>query len=166
MLFRSGIPWVDVPDRDVLASWPQEQLVEYLAFREERNKQALDNPVGAGWTLPMWHEVMDCWHKYQNIIILGGNRSAKSVFASRLCVWAAGTIPAAEVRAYHVNEDRSIEDQQRMIYDALPIGIRALPTKKGLNHSVQYSQKNGFTDNICILPPLQGARREIGRAHV
>ena len=154
-----GIPWVGIPDRDILASWPQEQLVEYLAFREERNKQALDNPVGAGWTLPMWHEVMDCWHKYQNIIILGGNRSAKSVFASRLCVWAAGTIPAAEVRAYHVNEDRSIEDQQRMIYDALPIGIRSLPTKKGLNHSVQYSQKNGFTDNICILPPLQGARR-------
>ena len=64
-----GIPWVDIPNRDILASWPQEQLVEYLAFREERNRQALDNPVGAGWTLPMWHEVMDAWNKYQLSLI-------------------------------------------------------------------------------------------------
>ncbi|MFZ9959802.1 MAG: hypothetical protein ACO3GP_05370 [Candidatus Limnocylindrus sp.] len=154
-----GIPWVPIPEREELAAWPQDKLIEYLAFREERNKQALDNPVGAGWTLPMWQEVMANWGKYQNHIILGGNRSSKSIFASRLCVWACGSIPSAEVRAYHVNEDRSIEDQQRMIYDALPIGIRRLPTKKGLNHSVQYSQKNGFTDNICILPPLSGAVR-------
>ncbi len=46
-----------------------------------------------------------------------------------------------------------------MIYDALPAQIKALPTKKGLNHSLTWSQKNGFTDNICILPPLPGYRK-------
>jgi phage terminase large subunit-like protein len=39
------------------------------------------------------------------------------------------------------------------------MGIKSLPTKKGIHHSVQYSQKNGFTDNICILPPHPGAKR-------
>jgi hypothetical protein len=140
-------------------SWPKEKLAEYLTFREQRNHDALMNPVGAGWILPSWQTMMKNWNKYTNHVILGGNRSSKSMIASRLCVWAAGTIPGAEVRAYHVNEDRSIEDQQRMIWDALPDGIRNLPTKKGLNHSVQYSQKNGFTDNICILPPVNGFRR-------
>lgn len=87
------------------------------------------------------------------------HNSSKSVFASRMAVWTAATIPQAEVRCYHVNEDRSVEDQQRMIYDALPAGIKAIPTKKGIAHSLQFSQKNGFTDNICILPPLPGYRR-------
>lgn len=154
-----GIPWVPNPPDSVLMGWPKEKLAEYLTFREQRNQDAMMNPVGAGWILPSWNIMMKNWNKYTNHVILGGNRSSKSMIASRLCVWAAGTIPGAEVRAYHVNEDRSIEDQQRMIWDALPDGIRNLPTKKGLNHSVQYSQKNGFTDNICILPPVNGFRR-------
>jgi len=154
-----GIPWVPIPPASELANWPKEKLAEYLAFRQQREQDALNNPVGAGWILPSWQDVMDNWKKYQIHVILGGNRSSKSVCASRLCVWAAGTIPNAEVRNYHVNEDRSIEDQQRMIWDALPLGVRSLPTKKGVHHSVQYSQKNGFTDNICILPPISGARR-------
>ena len=105
-----------------------------------------------------WDMTVATYGNYEAAGVVHHN-SSKSMIASRLCVWAAGTIPGAEVRAYHVNEDRSIEDQQRMIWDALPNGIRTLPTKKGLNHSVQYSQKNGFTDNICILPPVNGFRR-------
>ena len=105
-----------------------------------------------------WDMTVATYGNYEAAGVVHHN-SSKSMIASRLCVWAAGTIPGAEVRAYHVNEDRSIEDQQRMIWDALPDGIRNLPTKKGLNHSVQYSQKNGFTDNICILPPVNGFRR-------
>lgn len=86
------------------------------------------------------------------------HNSSKSTLASRLAVWAACTIPEAEVRAYHVSEERSIE-QQRFIWEAIPHAIKNLPTKKGQNHSLQYSQKNGFTDNICIFPPLKGYSR-------
>ena len=154
-----GIPWVPVPKKEELATWPQEKLVQYLAFREECDRNSTNNPVGQGWMLPSWQKVLNNWKKYPVIVILGGNRSSKSTLASRLCVWAAGSIPNAEVRAYHVNEDRSIEDQQRMIYDALPVGIKELPTKKGISHSLQYSQKNGFTDNICILPPIKNGFR-------
>ena len=105
-----------------------------------------------------WDMTVAAYGNYEAGGVIHHN-SSKSMIASRLCVWAAGTIPSAEVRAYHVNEDRSIEDQQRMIYDALPIGIKNLPVKKGINHSLQFSQKNGFTDNIAILPPITGARR-------
>jgi len=60
-----GIPWVPMPLAEELAAWPQEKLAEYLVFREQRNAQAIDNPVGAGWTLPMWGEVM------VNLVVIG-----------------------------------------------------------------------------------------------
>ena len=154
-----GLEYRPILPREELETWDTERLYQYYSVRKERDEAATKNPIGDGWTLPMWTLVMQNWHKYKNFIILGGNRSSKSMLASRLCVWAAGTIPNAEVRCYHVNEDRSIEDQQRMIYDALPVSIKNLPTKKGPFHSLQYSQKNGFTDNICILPPIQGSLR-------
>jgi len=102
---------------------------------------------------------MDHWVKYPIHVVLGGNRAAKSTLAARIAVWAACTIPEAEVRAYHVNEDRSIEDQQRFIWEAIPDAIKNLPTTRGKSHSIQYSQKNGFADNICIFPPISGYRR-------
>ncbi len=154
-----GLPWRPVLTRDRVKDWDTERLAKYIALRKKVEADAISNPVGQGWSLPMWELVMENWAKYQTIVILGGNRSSKSVLASRLSLWAAATIPESEVRCYHVNEDRSIQDQQAMIYDALPAQIKALPTKKGMHHSLQYSQKNGFTDNICILPPLPGYRK-------
>ncbi len=154
-----GIDWVPPLTTDELNRLSHDQLAKYATARKYADLRSDENPVGSGWVLPSWKMVMDAWKKYPIIVILGGQRSGKSTLASRLCVWAAGTIPDAQVRAYHVNEARSIEDQQRFIWDSLPIGIRTLPTKKGTFHSVQYSQKNGFTDNVCILPPLPGAKR-------
>ena len=154
-----GIDWIPVAGPEQLAKLSHAQLAKYAEARRFADLRADQNPVGAGWVLPSWRGVMDAWQKYNIIVILGGIRSAKSTLASRLCVWGAANIPQAEVRCYHVNEDRSVEDQQRFIWDALPMEMRALNTKKGMYHSIQYSQKNGFTDNICILPPLPGARR-------
>lgn len=107
----------------------------------------------------MYYDItVPAWANYITGGLVHAN-STKSTLLSRLTVWAAATIPEAQVRCYHVNEQRSIEDQQRMIYDALPIGIKNLPTKKGQYHSLQWGQKNGFTDNVCILPPHPGTRR-------
>jgi len=165
-----GIPWRPVLTRAQIEMryagpgpwgdpWTDANLAHYIKVRKEVEAGAINNPVGQGWCLPMWQLVQKNWKKYQNIVICGGNRSTKSTLASRLALWAAATIPESEVRCYHVNEDRCVQDQQAMIYDALPIGIKNLPTKKGVHHSLSWSQKNGFTDNICILPPLPGYRK-------
>lgn len=154
-----GLPWRPVLTREQVKDWDTERLARYIKIRKEVEAAAITNPVGQGWTLPMWELVMENWKKYQNIVICGGNRSSKSVAASRLSLWGAATIPESEVRAYHVSEERSVQDQQAMIYDALPQSIKNLPVKKGMNHSIQFSQKNGFTDNICILPPIPGYRK-------
>jgi len=154
-----GNLWVPVLPREVLSTYSQQEMAEYYALRTRLTVNAEDNPVGAGWILPSWRTVMDNWKKYRIHIILGGRRSSKSEFASRLCVWAAGTIPEAKVRAYHVNEGRSIEDQQEFVWKALPRSLKNITPKKGMFHSLQYSQKNGFTDSVAIIPPDPGAQR-------
>lgn len=154
-----GIPWVPILPRSTFDDWSLEEVANYVRIRKQAEANAELNPVGAGWTLPMWQLFMANWKKYQNHVFLGGNRSTKSTLSTRMAVWAAATIPQAEVRCFHVNDDRSVEDQQRMVWEALPPGIKNLPVKKGISHAVSYNQKNGFTDNICILPPLPGCRR-------
>jgi len=153
-----GLPWRPVLTREFVKDWDNERLAKYIALRKQVEKGAIDNPVGQGWTLPGWNKVMENFNRYRVHCILGGNRSSKSTFAARMAVWCAATVPESQVRMYHVNSERSIE-QQQMVYDSLPVGIKNLPAKKGMNHSLQFSQKNGFTDSICILPPLPGYRK-------
>jgi len=154
-----GIPWRPVLTRAQVEGWDTERLARYIRIRKETEAGAIANPVGQGWSLPMWDLVQKNWKRYKNIVILGGNRSTKSTLAARLSLWTAATIPEAEVRLYHVNEDRSIQDQHALIYESLPHSIKALHTKKGQNHTIQYSQHNGFTKDVCILPPLPGYRK-------
>lgn len=154
-----GIPWVPVLPDAQLAAMSDEQLAVYTEDRLKTEQQAIANPVANGWTLPMWDRMMANWDRYVIHVMLGGNQSGKSIFGSRMITWLAGTIPEAETYCWHVSEKRSIDDQQRFIYEALPPSVKNLRTKKGVNHSTQYSQKNGFTDSICILPPQPGCRR-------
>jgi hypothetical protein len=125
--------------------WWLEEGVEITAIVPVGKKQVWDITV----------------EKYGNYLCAGviNSNSGKTVFGSRLSVWAMNNIPECEAYAFHVSEKRSIDDQQRFIHEALPEHIRNLPTKKGIHHSVQYTQKNGFTDGICIVPPFQGYRR-------
>ena len=102
---------------------------------------------------------MKNWKDTKIHICLGGNRSSKSTFASRLLVHMAQTIPEAEIRSLHVSEERSISDSQRYIWEALPARYKRAK-KKSENHSLQYTQKNGFNSAKAILPPsVKGAER-------
>lgn len=151
-----GMPWVPVLPREQLAQMSDRQLWDYQQARKQAEQVTQDNPTGAGWTLPSWRTVMDNFQKYQIHVILGGVRSTKSTFASRACVWALGNLPECECRCYHVNSDRSKQDQQRFIWDALPKGLKTLPTKRSATHTIQFSAANGFTNDMLILPPLEG----------
>lgn len=151
-----GTPWVPVLPRTTLAGMSDKDLWNYQNTRKQIEHFGQLNPTGSGWALPSWRKVMDNWKDYPIHILLGGVRSSKSSCASRLCVWALGTIPEAEVRCYHVNSDRSKQDQQRFIYEAMPASLKNLPTKRSANHTIQFSAANGFTNDVLILPPLEG----------
>lgn len=154
-----GIPWTPVLTDEQAAKMSTEKIAEYVKLRQYIDEQGQLNPVGAGWSLPGWQMVFDNWNKYSVHIVLGGNGSSKSVFGARLALSVCAAIPAAEVYAFHINERRGIDDQERYVYEALPESLKNIPTKKGIHHNLQFTQKNGFTDHIMILPPLPGHRR-------
>jgi len=118
-----------------------------------------EDPIKWGWTLPSWRRVMENWKDVKVHVILGGNRSSKSVFATRMLMHLAQRIPEAELRSMHVSEERSIQDSQRYVWDAMPMRYKRAQ-KKSEQHSILYSAKNGFSDNKCIMPVThEGADR-------
>ena len=118
-----------------------------------------EDPIKWGWTLPSWRRVMENWKDVRVHVILGGNRSSKSVFATRMLMHLAQQIPEAELRSMHVSEERSIQDSQRYVWDAMPMRYKRAQ-KKSEQHSILYSAKNGFSDNKCIMPVThEGADR-------
>ena len=149
------------PDED-LDALTDTQLKLLVGWRRDREALQSADPVKYGWTLERWRAIMKDWESYTAHIIYGGNRSSKSVFASRICMFLAMTIPGAEIVCWSVDETSSINDQQRFIYDALPIEYRNMPKTKGKMYSVQYSQKNGFSGNKLIIPSKGAGRNDRG----
>jgi len=120
---------------------------------------SLEDPINFGWTLESWRELWEEWQKYNVHCILGGNRSGKSVSVARLIMWLAMTIPEAQIRCFQVNDSKSISEQQSYIWEALPQRFKTTGKKRGVNHSLTFTQMNGFTNNKLILPPQPGYRR-------
>lgn len=147
-----GVPWPDIDPRRL----SDEELREHVAARLRIEEAAKVDPVTFGWTLPSWQSVMANWPNYNKHCILGGNRAGKTSFAARLIVDAAIRIPEAKIRCWHVNEEKSIAEQQALVWESLPARFKEMGRKKGVNFSIQYSQKNGFTGSKLILPPLPG----------
>lgn len=152
-----GLPWQRWTEEE-LRRLPEADLRRRYEAKALAEANAKIDPIQFGWTLEGWREVMEQWKAYRLHLILGGNRSAKSTFLARLVIHAAEKIPEARIRCFHANEARSIE-QQGMVWEALPERYKTLGKKKGQNFSIQFSQKNGFTDRKLILPPVPGYDR-------
>jgi hypothetical protein len=165
-----GIPWTDdlkydkgelacALSEDEIDALPQERAEILSRLMIDQPNSEKEDPIKWGWTLPGWRRVMDRWDKDKIHVILGGNRSSKSTLCSRFLVHLAQQIPEAEIRSMHVSEERSIADAQRYIWEALPARYKRAK-KKSTNHSLQYTQKNGFNSGKAILPPnTSGAER-------
>ena len=153
-----GYPY-PVWTKEYLTGLPEEELKQLLDVRRQLEENAKLEPAEYGWTLPGWEAVKKNWKNYRNHVVLGGNRSSKSTFCGRLVVDAAMKIPEARIRCYSINEDRSIAEQQALVWESLPTRIKALSRHKGRAYSVGYSQRTGFTGSKIVLPPQPGYAR-------
>ena len=167
-----GIPWMSelsyargelcsglsAPEAKALLSEDPARAELLLDLLKHQPMQQEVDPIQWGFTLPSWQRVMDRWEKDKVHVIFGGNRSSKTTFASRLLVHLAQEIPEAELRSFHVTEDRSIEDTQKFVWDAIPKRYKEMK-KRSPTHSLTYTHKNGFTDGKVIFPPHDGYKR-------
>ena len=169
---RFGIPWsnelkydhgelcsgLSPEDAAVMMANNPEKAEFLLELLENQPAQEEIDPIQWGFNLPSWQRVMDRWDEDKVHVIFGGNRSGKTTFASRLLVHLAQQIPEAELRSFHVTEDRSIEDTQKFVWDAIPKRYKAMKKRSDV-HSLSYTHKNGFTDGKVIFPPMDGYKR-------
>ena len=156
-----GLPWprYELRDANYYAAMSESELIQEAQNKLTIEANALQDMNQFGWTLDSWREVMENWGNYTTHCIFGGNRSSKSIFCSRLMVYLLLTIPEARIRVYHVNDEKSIAEQQQIIWEALPERYKTMSKRKGINHSIVFSQKTGFTGNKLILPPMPGYSR-------
>jgi len=169
---RFGLPWapelrysrgelvsgLTIGETESLMREDPERGKFLLEVLENQPRQEETDAIAWGWTLPSWERVMERWDKDKIHVIFGGNRSSKTTFASRLLVHLAQEIPEAELRSFHVTEDRSIEDTQRYVWEAIPHRYKEMK-KRSATHSFTYTHKNGFTDGKVIFPPVKGHKR-------
>jgi hypothetical protein len=155
---KFGLPYPRFSPEEAENFTPQD-LADLKALDDFVTGASPGDPTMYGWNLEGWREINENWKKYSVHVILGGNRSSKSSYIARLFVHLAITIPEARLRMFHVNDEKSIGEQQASVWEALPASIKALGKKKNQAYSVQYSQKNGFTGGKLILPAQPGCAR-------
>lgn len=153
-----GIPYIELMEAD-LEKMSKEEVESALAYISEIKRMQQVDPVEYGWN---WNNsVVDYWGNSDIHFVLGGNRSAKSTFMGRLFIRLAELIPEAELTIWHTTEEMSVRQHQALIWEWLPQKYKDLRDSTGgrsglKTYSIQYNQKNGFTDNILILPPQAG----------
>ena len=122
-----------------------------------KSSQIIDNPSRTITRITpignqvVWDMEVPVLHNYYGSGCFHHN-SGKSFFAHRAAVHTARSIPDAKAYMWHVNEERSVVDTQRGVWDSLPVAYKQQNKKKGQNFSLNYSQKNGFSGSTCILP--------------
>lgn len=143
---------IDTPDN-------YEKYVKWLQDRERLVKLSGDGPESDpfryGIELEHWKDA----DKQKDIdeliwlILLGGNRSAKSEYCAKRVVKDALHTPDSFILCIAETEKSSIETQQKVIFKYLPIELRKLNGKKDVRRIayINYSVANGFSDQQLVL---------------
>ncbi len=144
--------WNEQPQHPVIpkvdASHPRA-----LELKQKRTQLVLlekADPYTYGYIPDHWEVANAEYGATQELLISGGNRAGKTLWAARRVVQTLLEKENASVLCCHTSHATSVTVQQPAIYNYLPVALRA--TKKGRIHYLNYSRKNGFTDGSFILP--------------
>ena len=127
-----------------------ERVLEYFSRREEAIERERDDPFRYGTELPHWKHVDEALATHGELLLLGGNRSAKTEVCSKRVVQSAVANPNAIIWCFTATSQNSIAHQQASIFRYLPKEFKNLGRSR--THYISYSLKNGFTNSSLILP--------------
>ncbi|MBT8448059.1 MAG: terminase family protein [Gammaproteobacteria bacterium] len=113
-------------------------------------RQAEDDPLNYGFTLEAWEHAEESLLSHSTTMIYGGNRSSKTEWSARCVVKAALENPKSEIVCFAQDSDASVRTQQRAVFRYLPPALKK--KSKSEVAYLNFTFKNGFTDNSFILP--------------
>ena len=126
----------------VLESPTDEEMVEMevdelLVFHQQYHaaiKNAQDDPLKYGFRMPHWDYADQCLtgeDQTDELVVLGGNRSGKTIYGARTIIRAALDNPGSLIFAFAQNAEVSIRQIQGAVYDWLPPELRRKQTTEG-----------------------------------
>lgn len=143
-------PYFRLPTQDEAKAMGLEKLNEVLYQREELIQQSVKDPFHYGIEPDHWKMADEVFAKCDELLILGGNRSGKSAYASKRVVKCINDIPEANVLCMHTTASTSVEQQQQYVWDQIPSEWKQ--AKKGKVTNLTFSKKGGFTESCCVAP--------------
>jgi len=156
------LPWPFSPDqmRAAIRTDPAGLGAEILQLYHQRQRRlhlAGDNgdPLYHGFDLAHWADADRLLAEdILFLILLGGNRSAKSEYCAKRLVRDAWATPDANLLCISETEDASRDTQQRLIWKYLPAALKALNFKNDPRHifKIRWSAAGGFTEGLLVLP--------------
>lgn len=139
----------------LLARGPEgvELVQQILQQRRERMKLEAADPLRHGVKLKSWEradaQLVDraaC----NELLIMGGNRAAKTEYAARAMVQILMSKADREVWCFQTSEKNSILMQQPRVWHYLPPEVKA--ARNGKVTAITYTKKNGFTGGRFVMP--------------
>ena len=143
-------PLLEPPTQEEMARMDPQKLVELWTLYHEAIENAERDPYRYGFSLPHWAYADKGLAKFRTVLLLGANRSGKTSYCAKAVVKAAVGNPNSLIFCFSQNKEISILVQQSAIYTALPLEYKEKRTTNIAN--INYSFKNGFTDNKLVLP--------------
>tara|TARA_S200002703_G_scaffold17339_2_gene14336 strand:- start:21138 stop:22802 length:1665 start_codon:yes stop_codon:yes gene_type:complete len=130
------------------------KLEAHWKVRKERIRRSKINPLEYGFNTPGWDEADKALEDGSKFIFVGGgNRAGKSRWCAKTIVGLALGNPNTNYLCGHSSLTTSIQVQQPYIWEFLPPHLKDFkPGRHDRVTHLNYSQKNGFSDQTVIFP--------------
>lgn len=163
-------PVVPLPDEQWMIRRVQEpggaaEVAAVLAKRERAISQMASDPYNFGYVPDIWNvcdSLLDGSHPLvdepmDELLILGGNRAAKSEYCARKNNKILMSGPGKMTACLHSSQAMSIAQQQARVFKYLPNKYKDIGKGDKFDKTthVLYSMANGFTNGKFILPDEQ-----------
>jgi hypothetical protein len=154
------VPWYSRREMASMLLHPDgfEQLARLAPERERLIQASLPeggDPYRHGFELSHWKDADQLRETMiYFLIILGGNRSAKTEYCGKRLVQDVVRVPRTLAVCLSEDIDASIKNQQSLVWKYLPVELKRLRGVRDRNRvfKINYSDQDGFTDRIVTLP--------------
>ena len=149
MKWRSH-PVLSPPSMEQMAVMEPERLLQIYDAYHEAIDTAERDPYRYGFSLPHWKYADSGLLRFKTLLLFGANRSGKTQYCAREVVRSAMNNPKSLIFCFSQNKEISVLVQQSAVYQWLPSEFKSRVLSSVGN--INYSFKNGFTDNALVLP--------------
>lgn len=148
----------------MIANVGVQQVMRMFLAREQRIRAEQSDPYRYGAELTAWPDADGLLNKFNEVLVLGGNRAGKTEWAAKRVAQTfvgmdlAGNMPdwvkdrvsrrGLNIWCLHQSHMTSVAMQQNVFYKYLPKELKE--AKRSLQVQLSFTQKNGFTDNTAV----------------